>query len=135
MWHVCDGVVTVTDGCKNDSRVTDFWQLKLSCGGAMMVRNCYGHTPERTPAMRAIKEARHLIEEAPNDESAQILARLVLALETEISFAISDIYTLNRTHFELALRILQEWRLDRYYAGKARLFDTAFNVAQPAAKD
>jgi hypothetical protein len=85
--------------------------------------------------MRAIKEARHLIEQAPSDESAQILARLVLALETEVSFAISDIYTLNRAHFELALRILQEWRLDRYYAGKARLFDTAFNVAQPAVKD
>jgi hypothetical protein len=24
---------------------------------------------------------------------------------------------------------LQEWRLDRYYAGKARLFDTALHVA------
>ena len=85
--------------------------------------------------MRAIKEARHLIEQSPSDESAQILARLVLALETEINFALSDIYTLNRTHFELALRILQEWRLDRYYAGKARLFDTAFNVAQPDVKN
>jgi len=85
--------------------------------------------------MRAIKEARHLIEQSPNDESALILARLVLALETEVNFAISDIYKLNRNHFELAIRILQEWRLDRYYAGKARLFDTAFNVAQPAPKD
>jgi hypothetical protein len=84
--------------------------------------------------MRAIKEARHLIEQAPNDESAQILARLVLALETEASFAISDIYQLNRSQFELALRILQEWRLDRYYAGKARLFDAAFHVAELGQK-
>lgn len=80
--------------------------------------------------MRAIKEARHFIEEAPADESAQILSRLVLALENEVNFAISDIYKLNRNHFELALKILQEWRLDRYYAGKARLFDTAFHVAE-----
>lgn len=84
--------------------------------------------------MRAIKEARHLIEETPNDESAQILARLVLALETEVNFAIADIYKLNRTHFDLAIKILQEWRLDRYYAGKARLFDTAFHVAELGQK-
>jgi hypothetical protein len=80
--------------------------------------------------MRAIKEARHLLEQSPQDESAQILARLVLALETEVSFAISDIYKLNRTHFDLALNILREWRLDRYYAGKARLFDTAVHLTQ-----
>lgn len=80
--------------------------------------------------MRAIKEARHLIEGSPNDESSQILARLVLALETEVTFAISDIYKLNRNHFDLALKILQEWRLDRYYAGKARLFDTAMHAAE-----
>jgi flagellar biosynthesis/type III secretory pathway protein FliH len=84
--------------------------------------------------MRAIKEARHLIEETPNDESAQILAQLVLALETEVNFAISDIYKLNRSHFELAIRILQEWRLERYYVGKARLFDTAFHVAELGQK-
>jgi flagellar biosynthesis/type III secretory pathway protein FliH len=80
--------------------------------------------------MRAIKEARHLIEKSPHDESAQILARLVLALETEVNFAIADIYKLNRKDFELALNILQEWRLDRYYAGKARLFDTAVHIVE-----
>jgi hypothetical protein len=85
--------------------------------------------------MRALKEARHLIEEAPNDESSLILAGLVLALETEVNFAISDLYKLNRNHFDLALNILQEWRLDRYYAGKARLFDAALHVAELAQKD
>jgi flagellar biosynthesis/type III secretory pathway protein FliH len=85
--------------------------------------------------MRAIKEARHLIEKSPNDESAQILARLVLALETEVNFVVADIYRLNRAHFELALNILQEWRLDRYYAGKARLFDSAYHIIDSAAKD
>jgi hypothetical protein len=84
--------------------------------------------------MRAIKEARHLIEESPHDEAAQILARLVLALESEKSCVISDIYKLNRTHFDLALSILKEWRLDRYYAGKARLFDTALHVAELTQK-
>ena len=80
--------------------------------------------------MHALKEARHLIEKAPLDESAKILAGLVLALEKEVDFAISDLYTLSRDHFDLALRILKEWRLDRYYGGKARLFDTAVHVAE-----
>jgi hypothetical protein len=80
--------------------------------------------------MHAIKEARHLIEKAPLDESAKILASLVLSLETEVNFAISDIYKLNRDDFDLALRILKEWRLERYYVGKARLFDTAVHVAE-----
>ena len=80
--------------------------------------------------MRAIKEARHLIEKSPQEESSKIMAQLVLALETEVSFAIADLYKLNRNHFDLALNILQEWRLDRYYAGKARLFDSAVHLTQ-----
>ena len=80
--------------------------------------------------MRAIKEARHLIEKSPQEESSKIMAQLVLALETEVNFAISDLYKLNRNHFDLALNILQEWRLDRYYAGKARLFDSAVHLTQ-----
>jgi len=84
--------------------------------------------------MRAIKEARLLIEQSPQEQSSQTLAALVLALETEVSFALADLYKLNRDHFDLALKILQEWRLDRYYAGKARLFDTALHVAELAKK-
>jgi hypothetical protein len=80
--------------------------------------------------MHAIKEARHLIEAAPDDPSVQVLARLVLALEAEAPFAISDIYQLDRKRFDLALKILQEWRLERYYVGKARLFDTAVQMAE-----
>ena len=80
--------------------------------------------------MRAIKEARHFIEKSPNDEAAKILARLVLALESEASFAITEIYKLDMEQFELALKILHEWRLERYYAGKARLFETALQASQ-----
>jgi hypothetical protein len=75
--------------------------------------------------MRAIKEARRLIEKSPEDPSAKTLARLVLALEAEVEFQISEIYSLDMEQFELALNILREWRLDRYYAGKARLFASA----------
>ena len=79
--------------------------------------------------MRAIKEARKFIEKDPENPSAQTLSRLVLALESDSQFQISDIYKLDFDRFNLALEILAEWRLDRYYAGKARLFDISLQTA------
>lgn len=80
--------------------------------------------------MRAIKQARKFIEQDPTNPSAQIISKLVLALESEALFPISDIYTLDLDRFDLALRILNEWRLDRYYAGKARLFDVSLQAEE-----
>ena len=75
--------------------------------------------------MIAIKKARKLIETNPTDPTAQTLARLVLSLENELEFPLKDIYLLDYKHFDLALDILKEWRLDRYYAKKARLIDAS----------
>lgn len=79
--------------------------------------------------MRAIKEARKYIERKPDDDNAQTLSRLVLALESEIDFPITDLYKLDMARFKLALEILDEWRLDRHYASKARLFDASMQMA------
>jgi hypothetical protein len=80
--------------------------------------------------MRAIKRAQKFIEHKPGDPSAQTLAKLVLALESELDFPISDLYTLDYDRFHLALQILREWRIDRYYAGKARLFDLSTQMSE-----
>ena len=80
--------------------------------------------------MQIIKEARRFVELNPTNPSAQILARLVLALESESDFAISDIYKLDFDRFHMALQILEEWRIDRYFAGKAKLFDIALQVVE-----
>ena len=80
--------------------------------------------------MNAIKRARLFIEQSPGEPAALVLSQLVLALEDEHSFQISDIYELDLEHFDLAIEILKEWRLDRYYAGKAKLFDLSMQVAQ-----
>ncbi len=80
--------------------------------------------------MNAIKVARRFIETNPADESAQILARLVLALESERSFELVMLYQLDYKSFELAMDILKEWRLDRYYASKSKLFDLSMQVSQ-----
>jgi len=38
---------------------------------------------------------------------------------------VKDLYLLDSPDFQLAMDILQEWRLDRYYMGKAKTFDMA----------
>ena len=75
--------------------------------------------------MNAIKVARRFIETDPANESAKILAQLVLALEAERSFELITLYS-----FELAMDILKEWRLDRYYASKSKLFDLSLQVTE-----
>lgn len=79
--------------------------------------------------MRAIKEARKFIESHPGDPHARTLSRLVLALESEASFPITDLYLLDADKFKLAMDILDEWRLDRHYASKVRLFDISMQLA------
>jgi len=80
--------------------------------------------------MHAIKTARKLFQQHPDSDSAKTLARLVLALESDADFAIADIYKLDFDSFKLALKILDEWRLDRYANGKVRLFDLSLQMAQ-----
>lgn len=82
--------------------------------------------------MLAIKKARKLIETNPTDPAAQIIAALVLALESDASISVPELYKLDNKRFELALEILDEWRLDRHYASKLRLLDSS-NQAQALA--
>jgi hypothetical protein len=80
--------------------------------------------------MNAIKIARRQIERDPLSESSRALARLVLALQNESSFDVACLYKLEYETFELALSILDEWRLDRYYAGKLKLFDISLQARE-----
>ena len=78
--------------------------------------------------MLAIKKARKLIENNPNDAAAKIIAALVLALESETTISVEQLYSLDDKRFDLALEILNEWRLDRHYASKLRLLDSSTMV-------
>lgn len=79
--------------------------------------------------MNEIKKARKLIESNPQSGAAKILANLVRALESDEKFAIADLYDLSYDDFEVAIGILKEWRLDRYYASKAKLHDLSVQMA------
>lgn len=79
--------------------------------------------------MRALKKARKLIENKSGHPPADILSRLVLALESDAPFLLSDLYRLDYDDFNLAMDVMAEWRLDRYYTSKAVLLDLSMQVS------
>lgn len=80
--------------------------------------------------MKALKKARKLIENAPESTEARILSALVVALESDAAYPVNDLYKLNFDNFELALDLLKEWRLDRYYMSKVRLLDLSVQLGE-----
>ncbi|QHE75962.1 hypothetical protein [Hydrogenophaga sp. PBL-H3] len=80
--------------------------------------------------MIALKKARKLIQADPETPSAKVLSALVIALESNQAFPLNQLYTLSYPQFELALEILAEWRLDRYYSSKGRLLDLSVHAAE-----
>jgi hypothetical protein len=78
--------------------------------------------------MNAIKEAQRYIARHPFTESAETLALLVLSLESKEPFALDKLYEMDLERFELAVQILKEWRLDRYFAGKSKLYDLSMQL-------
>lgn len=78
--------------------------------------------------MNAFKEARKLIEGNPLTETAQTLSDLVIALESQQAYRLERLYALELRHFELAIALISEWRLDRYYARKGKLLDLSVEV-------
>jgi hypothetical protein len=80
--------------------------------------------------MNAIKKVRKFIEAEPLSAQAKTLASLVRALESDEQLALGDLYLLDYDKFNLAIDVLREWRLDRYYMGKAKLLDISVQVGE-----
>ena len=71
--------------------------------------------------MLSIHKAKLLIQQEPSSHVAQVFSALTLALENESEFVLGHLYTLGYEEFHLAVSVIKEWQLDRYYLGKARL--------------
>ena len=82
--------------------------------------------------MQALKKARKLIENKPQKTSAKVFSKLILALESESMFNLADLYQLDFDDFSLAMDIMKDWRLDRYYTTKAVLLDLSTQLEQNA---
>jgi L-2-hydroxyglutarate oxidase LhgO len=76
--------------------------------------------------MQAIKKARKIIEKDVSKPFAQLLSKLIVALESEENFQLRQLYELNPSEFDLVIEILKEWRIDRHYMSKSKTFAAAF---------
>lgn len=94
--------------------------------------------------MHAIKQARRFIEEQPDSPDARVLSDLVLALEDDTPLQLGPLYDLKDSRFQLALRILDEWKLDRHLKRGRKLIEASRDAqaeghepadAAPPAKD
>ena len=84
--------------------------------------------------MNAIRELREYLQKDRSSGSAKVLAKLAVALANDRQFLLSEIYDLPLREFELAIALMRDWRLDRYYAARFKLFDVVLNVLPEEAR-
>jgi hypothetical protein len=84
--------------------------------------------------MRAIKQVKKLIKENPQSVVGQTFSKLILSLESDVQFAVKDLYSLDIADFDLAIEVLKDWRIDRFYIGKAKAFDMATHAQTVSMK-
>ena len=53
----------------------------------------------------------------------RIDAEISIVLGEEREIPLRDLYELDHEAFELAIELIKDWRLDRYYAARIKLFD------------
>jgi hypothetical protein len=82
-----------------------------------------GRRPLADLSMNAIKQVRKYLEQHPDRKSSRFLAELVEALGEEREIPLRDLYNLDQEAFDLAIELMKDWRLDRYYAARIKLFD------------
>ena len=83
--------------------------------------------------MNAIKAIRKHLEKNPDAPSSKALAHLVAALAEEKSYSLAELCEMDYDAFEMALDLLRDWRLDRYYASRLKLFDFVTSAVIPEA--
>lgn len=73
----------------------------------------------------AVKAVAKFVRKNKDDESAVILRELCEALETGKPFVLTRLYDIPPKAFELAIRLLADWRFDRHLTERrfAKYFD------------
>lgn len=94
----------------------------------------FSHSHKLLNNMRAIKKVKKFIEHSPESTTGLVYSRLILSLEEEEDCCVKELYKLNAHDFELALELMKDWRIDRFYIGKAKAFDMATHASDLASK-
>ena len=64
----------------------------------------------------AVRDIAKFIKRNPENDDATVLWELCKALESEASFELHRLFALKLKTFELAMKLLDEWRIDRLIA-------------------
>jgi hypothetical protein len=81
--------------------------------------------------MNSIKAIRKHLQKSPGSPSSKALAQFVTALAEEKDYPLGELYAMDRETFEMALELMKDWRIDRYYAARLKLFDFALSAVIP----
>lgn len=73
--------------------------------------------------MNNIKKVAKFVAANPESEDTPMLLELAVALETGAEYSFTTLYELSHEGFQLAMGMIDDWRLDRYYLSKLTLLD------------
>lgn len=73
--------------------------------------------------MNAIKKVQRYIQTHPGSSASALLVQLAEHLAEERAFPVAKLYEMEMEAFELAVALLRDWRLDRYYTGRLHLLE------------
>jgi hypothetical protein len=71
--------------------------------------------------MNILKELEQRLMKNPQTPENRILGELVKSLCMGSDFKVNDLYELNHTDFEIALKVMKNWRTSRYTKTRERL--------------
>jgi negative regulator of replication initiation len=75
--------------------------------------------------MFAIQKLEEYLRTSATPAASRELSRLLDALREEKEFPLSSLYEIDYEAFELAVEVLRDWRIDRYYAKDTQILDRA----------
>lgn len=83
--------------------------------------------------MFAIQKLEQYLNTSASPTAARELTRLMEALKQEKEFPLSNLYEIDFEAFELAVDVLRDWRIDRYYARGTPIIErlTGGGAAEP----
>ena len=102
---------------------------------AMRAPPLRGPAPTHDPSLRTAIECHPRSAQVPLEEPVERFGegpcQVGVGACNERDFALSDLYRLPFEEFELAIEVMRDWRLDRYYASRIQLFDVVLNEVLP----
>ena len=108
----------------------------LARGHGTVIKRCRAAWETARPleagnaTVKAIHDIRRYLSDHSDSPSAKVLSRLPATLSKEESLVLSDLYALDWESFELAIDLLRDWRIDRYYAERTDLFTVPSKQAE-----